>query len=155
MALYDKKMMRKRISAIDIILNKVNGMTVLDIGGNNGFISLELLKHGAKLAHVFDIIPKKDVMHYSNLIYRSTDICSWDKFEEDHKDILLQSYDIVMFLGTYHHLCEKSRYSIFKKSVDLATKYFCFRCNNRFFIDLKKELPKKWNKKGQFVWQVL
>ena len=154
MILYDEVKKTKRVTLIVPFLNNVKDMTILDIGGNDGFISLELLKRGASLAHVFDILPEEYTLNHPNLIYRRTDICLWDKFEEEQKDILLSSYDIVMFLGTYHHLCEEGRYGIFKKSIELATKYYCFKCKRTFFKDLKKEIPRTWNKKGKFIWQV-
>jgi len=152
---YDNKLKATRFAPVSLMLKKSKGMTILDIGANDGFMSLKLLESGAKLAHVFDILPEKYAVSHPNLTYRSDNICSWEGFEEKHKDILLSNYNIVMFLGTYHHLCEESRYSIFKESMKIATDYYCFRCNNRYFINLKKEIPKKWKKIGQFIWQVL
>lgn len=154
MILYDDVEKENRFRLIRTFLKNVKDKTILDIGGNDGFMSLDLLNRGAKLAHVFDIIPEEYALEHPNLIYRSTDICSWDEFEEEHKDILLPSYDIVMFLGTYHHLCEEGRYSIFRKSMEMVKKYYCFRCRRTFFKDLKYEVPSEWKKKGKFVWQI-
>jgi SAM-dependent methyltransferase len=78
---------------------------VLDIGGNTGFFTFELIEHGAKHIHYYDGNPvhstfvqlAANILNYENRIKVTNQFYSFD-------NKLNQNYDIILLLNVLHHL---------------------------------------------------
>ncbi len=80
----------------------LSGKTVLDIGCNSGFFSLEMKRRGAKRVVGIDIMPHilaqaRFTSHWFDL---PIEVLQWDVYNVD----ALGSFDIVVFLGVLYHL---------------------------------------------------
>ena len=125
---------KKRLDGFKFLLDNVKGKSVLDIGCAEGLISLEFAKAGASLIHGFDL---QDIsIKHANLIFSDSEINTEYKFKQFDfnypnklKEIphLLDSYDIVLFLGIYHHLKLPQAKSILDKTFQLSKEYVVVR----------------------------
>ena len=92
-----------RWSAIDpFVPRDLTGKTVLDIGVNAGFFSLELKRRGAARVIGIDIIPfilaqTRFTSHWFEL---PIELLEWDVYDVDS----LGTFDVVVFLGVLYHL---------------------------------------------------
>ncbi len=101
-----------RLRGLDFLFERCRGCTVLDITSSEGLISYEFARRGARLAHGFE--RDVDRVNFSRRLFRDVPIESrFDKanlavsgnvFANTFSGILLARYDIVLFLGAYHHL---------------------------------------------------
>ncbi len=101
-----------RMRGLDFILAKCSGCNVLDIGSNEGLISYEFARNGARLIHGFE--RDGQMVSFAERLFRDVPIesrfiaanlaISGDEFEKQYQAVLLQQYDVVLFLGVYHHL---------------------------------------------------
>jgi len=115
--------------------------TLLDLGCAEGLISYEFFKKGVRLVHGFDIQDisitlanelfkkEKDNLYFE---FRQANLNNWKQFEKRNVDILLPSYDIVLFLGVFHHLDEYDARNILENIVARTKKYLAIRTNNPF-----------------------
>lgn len=130
-----------RFVGLDFILDKCSGSTVLDIGSNEGLISYEFAKRGSKLIHGFE--KEKDMVKFTKRLFRDIPIenkfvgadlaVSGEEFDRKYQDILLKEYDIVLFLGVYHHLkyqmSEKDLHGLVELLLAKTKKWFVVRTN--------------------------
>ena len=92
-----------RWSAIDpFVPRDLTGKTVLDIGVNAGFFSLEMKRRGAARVIGIDIIPyilaqTRFTSHWFEL---PIELLEWDVYDVDS----LGTFDVVVFLGVLYHL---------------------------------------------------
>ncbi len=92
-----------RWSVIDSFVPKdLSGKTVLDIGVNAGFFSLEMKRRGAARVVGIDIMPHilaqaRFTSHWFDL---PLELLEWDVYNVD----ALGSFDVVVFLGVLYHL---------------------------------------------------
>lgn len=101
-----------RLRGLDFILTRCAGCSVLDIGSNDGLISYEFARNGISLVHGFE--KNRHRVAFANRLFRDVPIesrfvsadlaVSGVEFERRHQSLLLRRYDIVLFLGVYHHL---------------------------------------------------
>lgn len=101
-----------RVEGIDYLLDRCRGASILDIGACDGLVAYEFAKCGADLIHGFDC-NISDVA-FAMRLFRSVPVESAfihanvalgpERFIENHESVLRDSYDIVLFLGVYHHL---------------------------------------------------
>lgn len=101
-----------RLRGLDFLFEKCRGSTVLDIASCEGLISYEFARRGARLAHGFE--RDRDRVNFSRRLFRDIPIesrfekadlaVSGKVFANTFSGILLARYDIVLFLGAYHHL---------------------------------------------------
>lgn len=101
-----------RLIGLDFILKECSGCSVLDIGSNDGLVSYEFARKRARLVHGFE--RDGDRVNFSTRLFRDVPVenlfveanlaISGDEFVNTHQSTLLPEYDIVLFLGVYHHL---------------------------------------------------
>ena len=101
-----------RFRGLEFILPYCNGCSVLDIGSCEGLISYEFARNGASLIHGFDLDPSR--IEFSNQLFRNVPVESKfiqadlavdvESFEKKYGHIVLNQYDVVLYLGVYHHL---------------------------------------------------
>ncbi len=104
-----------RLRGLDFLFEKCRDSTVLDIACCEGLISYEFARRGARLAHGFE--RDVDRVNFSRRLFRDVPIenrfekanlaVSGNEFANTFSDILLARYDIVLFLGAYHHLLKQ------------------------------------------------
>jgi len=101
-----------RVEGMDYLLNNCKGASILDIGSCDGLVAYEFAKRGAYLIHGFDRnisdvafairlfrgVPIKSTFIHTNVALGP------ERFIEKYESVLRDSYDIVLFLGIYHHL---------------------------------------------------
>lgn len=101
-----------RVDGMDCLLDNCKGASILDIGSCDGLVAYEFAKRGADLIHGFDCnisdiafamrlfrsVPTKSAFTHTNVALGP------EQFLENNASILIDSYDIVLFLGVYHHL---------------------------------------------------
>jgi 2-polyprenyl-3-methyl-5-hydroxy-6-metoxy-1,4-benzoquinol methylase len=103
-----------RMRGLEFLLERSAGRTVLDIGCNEGLIAYEFARHGARLVHGLERDGQR--VRFARRLFRDVPIES--RFEranvalsgaafDERYDWLLPSYDIVLFLGVYHHLARQ------------------------------------------------
>jgi 2-polyprenyl-3-methyl-5-hydroxy-6-metoxy-1,4-benzoquinol methylase len=130
-----------RFLGLEFILDKCSGSTVLDVGSNEGLISYEFAKRGSKLIHGFE--KEKRMIRFTKRLFRDIPIenkfiqadlaISGEEFAKRYQDILLNEYDIVLFLGVYHHLkyqmAEKDLHNLVELILAKSKKWFVVRTN--------------------------
>jgi tRNA (mo5U34)-methyltransferase len=82
----------------------LEGKTVLDLGGNAGYFSVQMLKRGAKKATVVE--PYQEFAAQARFVARQFDF-DMDVVEEDVHTFCLtrdEHFDYVIFLGLFYHL---------------------------------------------------
>jgi len=101
-----------RLLGLDPLLEpeRCRGARVLDLGCAEGLIALELARRGAACVHGFDL-QEVSIAHARRLfaevecphVFRQADLAG-GTFERAHADVLLPRYDVILFLGVYHHV---------------------------------------------------
>jgi tRNA (mo5U34)-methyltransferase len=106
-----------------VIPRDLTGKSVLDIGCNSGFISLEMKKRGAKRVVGVDIMPyllaqSRFTSHWFDLPMELHEVGAYDV------ESLASTFDIVVFVGVLYHL-KHPLYALEKiSSVCKETMYF-------------------------------
>ena len=128
----------ERIEGLDYLFNKSKNSTILDIGSEQGLISYEFGKHGAKTIHGFEI--NKIGVKTANIIFSrlptNGKFFQWDltnkieKYDKKFKQQLLNKYDIVLYLGIYNHL----RTYMKRKDLLGQIQYFLNKTNKYFIV---------------------
>jgi 2-polyprenyl-3-methyl-5-hydroxy-6-metoxy-1,4-benzoquinol methylase len=101
-----------RLRGLDFLLEQCADCTIMDIGCNEGLVAYEFARNGAKLVHGFDRDGQR--VRFARRLFRDVPIesrfvrtnlaVSGAEFQAKHRSVLLPEYDIVLFLGVYHHL---------------------------------------------------
>lgn len=124
-----------RLAGLEPLLAECRGATLLDLGAAEGIISCEFAKRGTNLVHAFELdaarvavanelLAKTSVPEH---VARIADLGNWDRFAREHADILEDAYDIVLFLGLYHHLPVATRRYALERALALASDWFALR----------------------------
>lgn len=119
---------------LDYILSNIDitGKSVLDIGGNTGFFSFELLDAGAKSAHLYE--GNREHCEFVRLATEAVGLNSltvtngYYQFEETTYD----SYDVALLLNVLHHIGDD--YGNRALSMDEAKKKMTEQLNNMRFV---------------------
>lgn len=109
LSLYGKWPKSWRLEELDKLIEISRSKTILEVGSAEGVISCEFLNAGAKLLHGFEIDPSRvefstELCKSQASVFRVADCSNWDSFYAGNRDLLLPCYDIVLFLGIFHHL---------------------------------------------------
>jgi len=129
----------KRFEELDVLFDSCSNSSVLDIGMSDGLISYEFARHGATTIHGIEIDDER--VRFAKRLFSNIPVVSSFKalnlaFESDklqNSAIFLPYYDIVLFLGVYHHLKKQMK----RKDLDdllegllgLSEKHFAVRTN--------------------------
>lgn len=107
-----------RFADLTQLLDECADKTVLDIGASEGLVTYEFAKKGASVLHGLE--RDKERVWIAQRIFRdvsstsgfwSVDLCEGvNAIESGVGEHLLSEYDIVLFLGVYHHI--KDRMSV-------------------------------------------
>jgi len=131
-----KKYKYKRFKILKHIFR--NGkFSVLDLAGANGIVSL-IYRDNIKLYHGFDIAYEmvksaKSILYKTKIpeyYYGKADLRDWNRFKEENDNILLESYDVVLFLGIFNKLYsikKDNSYETFDNSIRLAKTWYVIR----------------------------
>jgi len=99
-----------RFQGLDVLLEQAAGASVLDVGMSEGHIAYEFARSGAGLIH--GIEKHREKVHFARRLFRDVPIphAFWcaDLAATSLSGLtaagLHARYDIVLFLGVYHHL---------------------------------------------------
>lgn len=117
---FARKNLNDRLLGLDYILGRMDGLTVLDVGCAEGIISKICYESGAKSVCGIDNRPEAIKMARENCpegTFINADVRQWQP---------PSSYDIVLFLGVYHHLPDSKEVTLMK-FMKVARKYFAVR----------------------------
>ena len=130
MDVFDKKEYTRnifsRFKGLDFLFEKSTNMSVLDIGTWDGLISYEFARHGARLIHGID--KKLDSIAFCRRLFRTVPAESkftcldLTKRVDELENILLDSYDIVLFLAVYHTIEKKMSREKLDKFMNILLK---------------------------------
>ena len=119
---------------LEYILKKVNikDKRIMDIGGNSGFFTFELLDKGAKFVHYYEgdktlaefVRLASEILNIENKLKITNKYFSFDVMEDIQKD----KYDIVLLLNVLHHIGDD--YGDDKILKDTAKKLIISHLNN-------------------------
>lgn len=130
-----------RFVGMEPVLENCKGLSVLDFGACDGLISYEYARHGARVIHgfdydapriqfaqtLFDNVPTESVFLQADLAI------SGYRFREKYANVLFSRYDIVLFLGIFHHLVNQMPMSDLRNLVDelldMTGRWFVVRTN--------------------------
>jgi len=139
LGLHGKWPISERFEGLDIIFQDCAGMTVLDLGTAEGLISLECLKRGALQTHSFELDPsrievaKRLCTQFPNAHIAQADLSDWSQFSLRYRDLLWDTYDIVLYLGIQHHLPRPQRLTTLREAALRARKYFAIRTTDEVY----------------------
>lgn len=135
LGLFGKWEPRSRLVGLERLLDESPGATVLDLGAAEGIIGREFANHGAELVHGFELSAERvataDELLRDSLVpdhvMRQADLGDWDSFETANRDVLREAYDIVLFLGLYHHLPPEARRQSLRRALARSRRWFALR----------------------------
>jgi glycosyltransferase involved in cell wall biosynthesis len=124
-----------RLAGLEPVLEEAAGSRVLDLGAAEGLVSAEMARRGATRIHAFEKEPSRVAAGARLLadrpgldaVFRPADLGDWDSFATAHADVLEEDYDIVLFLGLYHHLPKETRASVLDGAAARARKWLAVR----------------------------
>jgi len=138
--LFGKWPVEWRMHGLDGLLDKCNGMSVLDLGAAEGVVASKFLDRGAGQLHGFEIDPQRVAqannacVRWPEAQFRTGNLSDWNHFEEANKAHLLPAYDIVLYLGIHQHLPAGKRMDTLRGAARRASKYFALRTPARVFV---------------------
>jgi len=98
---YEKQRLKYILNNID-----VKGKTVLDIGGNTGYFSFEMIANGASMVHYYE--GNKEHAEFVRLSAKvlgvTENIVIKNEYLEFDEDLDKNKYDIVLLLNVLHHV---------------------------------------------------
>lgn len=128
-----------RMKGLDVLLERCQGSSILDIGSCDGLVSYEFARHGARLVHGFDF--NVSDIAFAMKLFRAVPIESAFAFEDltigaeklFKKHAVEESYDIVLYLGVHHHLRKQMQSDqlsdLLEGLLTKSRKYFAVRTN--------------------------
>ena len=117
-----------RFSGLEYLLEKAKGLTILDVGMQDGLVDYEFARHGAKLIHGID--NRLDSIGFCRRLFRQTPCESKFIYADLIKRIpAIGTYDIVLFLNIYFWLKKKMS----QKDLDILVRAF-LRKAKRWFV---------------------
>lgn len=124
-----------RLDGLKQLFENSKDATVLDLGAAEGVIASYFAKNECKLIHGFElvedrvkvaqnILSKTPVVQFA---FHQAKLITWNQFIEQFKSIVLPQYDIVLFLGLYHHLLKEKRLKILYGALEKSKSWFAIR----------------------------
>ena len=136
LGLHGKWPLDSRLEGIAGVLEVCAGKTILDLGCAEGLIAQKFLENGAASVHGFeyDETRVRESLHrcsnFPQAIFRVADLSDWPRFAEKNTDILLERYDIVLYLGLHHHISREKRGALLNAALSLTDKCLVIRTPN-------------------------
>ncbi len=133
--LYGKWDPKLRLSGLEVLFENCRDSTVLDLGAAEGVIASYFANNGCKLIHGYELDPgrveiAKKILSQTpvkEFEFRSADLSSWEAFTSRQNGMLLDKYDIVLFLGLYHHLPQNERMNTLLNALRKTGSFFAIR----------------------------
>ncbi|RMG60865.1 MAG: glycosyltransferase [Calditrichaeota bacterium] len=124
-----------RLMGLKPLMEKAEGCSVLDLGAAEGVIAAWFARHGARIIHGFEMVPDRipvarrllSQFDLQSLEYHQAAIGRWSDFLKQFQPVLLDRYDIVLFLGLYHHLNPAHRKDVLRGALERARRWFAIR----------------------------
>lgn len=131
-----------RLRGLDYVLARCAGCSVLDIGCNEGLIAYEFARNGIRIVHGFERDGHR--VNFATRLFRDVPVESRfiranlakPGFEGQYGSLLREQYDIVLFLGVYHHLRRQMPTEDLRELVT-----FLVDRAGEWFVDRGKALP--------------
>ncbi len=118
-----------RFQGLEELFALARGRSVLDLGMSEGHIAYEFARHGASAVHGLE--QHRDKVRFAERLFRDVAIdtrfrvanlaVSGDVFDRRYGADLDERYDIVLFLGVYHHLKKEMAAADLASLVDAIT----------------------------------
>ncbi len=122
-----------RLAGLSPLIERAQGMSVIDFGSAEGVVAREFLRHGASLLHGFERDPARVRLANAicapigNAIFREANLSDMPAFLADNDDILREGYDIVLYLGIHHHIDPAVRMRLLRHAIGLAGHFLAVR----------------------------
>jgi len=151
LGLHGKWPLDSRLEGIADVLEECAGKTILDLGCAEGAIARSFMENGAASVHGFEydetrvLDARNRCKDFQGATFRVSDLSDWPRFIEKNADILLEHYDIVLYLGLHHHLPPGKRKDILMAASSLADKCLVIRTPNALWEqdDLGKSIKEQ------------
>ena len=125
--------LKDRLAGLESLMECCRGLSVLDFGSAEGVVALECLRSGASLVHGFELdrsrvdVSRELCEAYRTAVFRVANLSPWEAFEEANADLLLEAYDVVLYLGIHHHLPTAERRAVIDNALKKAQLLFAIR----------------------------
>lgn len=126
----------ERLAGLEPLLAEAAGASVLDLGAAEGLVSAAMVRAGARVVHAFERDPDRvaaarellgGLGTLEELCAGAADLSDWDAFARAHAGVLRPRYDVVLFLGLYHHLPPAARDAALRGALARADRWFALR----------------------------
>lgn len=137
--LFGKWPEEQRLHGLSLILEAAPGASICDLGAGDGAIARRLLDRGAATVHGFEIDPRRvDLagslcVGFPGAAFHQADLSDWTLFEAKHAGDMLESYDIVLYLGLHHHLPAAGRMHALVSAARRASRWLAVRTPRALF----------------------
>lgn len=137
--LFGKWPEEQRLHGLSLILDAAPGASICDLGAGDGAIARRLLDRGAAIVHGFEIDPRRVDLAgslcagFSGAAFHQADLSDWSLFEARHAGDMLESYDIVLYLGLHHHLPAAGRMHALLSAARRASRWLAVRTPRTLF----------------------
>jgi len=141
LGLHGKWSIETRLDGLEPILESCKEKAMLDLGAAECILAEKFMQAGAASIDCVEknrdyfFSAKRVLASYPSANIYSADLSPWHKFLSDNQSWLRESYDIVLFLGVYHHLPKSERKAVLLGAASLAREQFVVRTPDCFFID--------------------
>ncbi|MGF1651255.1 MAG: class I SAM-dependent methyltransferase [Hyphomicrobiaceae bacterium] len=139
LGLYGKWPPEHRLDGLAPLLGNLEGKAVLDLGLAEGLVARAALLAGARVVHGFEIDATRvevarNLCHGSgHFTFRTADVSDWARLRADHADLVLERYDVVLYLGLHHHLPASRRGDVLTALLALARTWIAIRTPRAVF----------------------
>jgi glycosyltransferase involved in cell wall biosynthesis len=133
LGLFGKWPEEQRLHGLSLILEAAPGASICDLGAGDGAIARRLLDRGAATVHGFELDPRRvDLANslctgFPGARFHRADLSDWPLFEAKHAGDMLESYDIVLYLGLHHHLPAGARMHALASAARRASRWLAVR----------------------------
>ena len=128
-----------RLTGLESLIANARGRTVLDLGAAEGWIARTFLEAGSATVHGFELDESRVraaqtlCANFAGTQFRQADLSDWKALRARHSDVLLHSYDIVLYLGIHHHLTQEGRRETLAGAASLAKSFLAIRTSPALF----------------------
>jgi len=144
-----------RLKGLEPLLDVAKDKTILDVGAAEGLVALEFAKRGATYITGIEyenerVIKANEIFSEEKLpgLFLQGDLNNWANIVNTYAIVSdFSPYDIVLFLGIFHHLRGNARLSTLNSALDVCNEYFAVRTPEKFMPYLLEAVYLKGFKK--------